>query len=240
MAEAALVAVILAVAAGLIIGGVAVSFVANSKNVINKEACRANVFAAAKDPTRTFQVNQCYTKEAGTLSKSDDPDNVILKNVADLVQECKYQFDDGSPDSMPWSRDFATESRICFVCSTFQPQRAVVKTALATWMENNVLGAKSYMEYVKPSLFLTDPNALFLSADRKSETVSALPYLYPEIPYSVISITHSDSTLSYAVGKTDMFIGTSDKSDARDYTHISIMKSSELGEFCDITFLRYP
>ena len=259
MAEAALVAVILAVAAGLIIGGVAVSFVANSKNVINKEACRANVFAAAKDPTRTFQVNQCYTKEAGTLpysGKLPNYENEVSKGVADLLHECKYQFDDLPKDSMPWNRNTITSQRICFVCSTFtlpytSPGVAFgssleIQPTFIDWLSNNVVGSTSYFDYLKPSLFSQEPSAIFGAFDAEKHVMNTLPELTHDESYAVVSFSSVDTNFGKTMRLIDAGIEKAlgpeayKKEEPEDYTHIFITPVEDLGSACEITFLRYP
>ncbi len=248
VAETALVAIIIAVAAGLVVFGATTYFVVQGKGKISIEACRSNVQLAAKDPTNTVQVNQCYTKNAGDApAKIVENDNVgneqvMLKTVAGLLRECKYQFDDGADNDMPWGRNIRSDQIVCFVCSTFTPKYALLNDNLVKVLSNNKIGEQTYLEYLSPSLYLKDSRTLLMSANNEAEEFTALRYELPDKEFAVLAVTNQESIINFASGATDRFIAEKIGEDVtiRDYTHITMVKTAELGNFCDITFLRYP
>ena len=170
--ETALIAIILAVAGGLVIGGVVTTIVIKGKGRVDLDACRANVLTASQT-AQLIPVNKCFTKNAGNLEysgKTATYQREVAGQVSKLMQECRYQF--GEASHLPWRGDFFTRGEpICFTCSTFRlPEKApnaVTTHSLRQWMEKNVLpGGQTYYDYIIESVPFKDPD-YFIITDMK-------------------------------------------------------------------------
>jgi hypothetical protein len=249
VAETALVAMIIAVAAGLVVFGATMYFVTQGKGKISIEACRSNVQLAAKDPTNTVQVNQCYTKDAGELKYSGNLqkyEDEVSEGVAGLLRECMYQF--GEAQGSPWGRGF-TDTRMCFVCSTFQLPptsqqssfgSSVKTTQIATWMMKNNIGTSSYLDYLAPRLLIANGNK-FLAYTFDVDEPAITPYdslSYGE-SYAAVSFIDVESAEERGLQIAATKLGLEDDP-TFDRSVIFITKTSELGKACEVTFLRYP
>ncbi len=171
IAEATLVALILAIAAGLVLGGITTVFVMKGKVAVNKEACRANVFGAAKSAD-LFPLTNCYTENKDALAYSGQEENYqreVSSQVATMLSDCKYQF--AEAPHLPYKGDWVPKGSVCFVCSTFQlpkdaPQGAqgkIVLSSFQTWLKNNQRGQQTYAEYLVLAVPFKDLNYLFLN-----------------------------------------------------------------------------
>ena len=181
LAEGALVAIIIAIASGIVLGGVAGTLVLKGKQKLNIAACKADVEAAALT-AQLAQVNSCYTKPIGALDFSGNEltyAEEVSKQVSELLYECRFQF--GEAPHLPWKGSWLSTEPICFVCSTFSlPEKAppglkgqklgVSTSKLADWLKSHktATGKTTYYDYVIQSIPFKDPDYFMISEMRIS------------------------------------------------------------------------
>lgn len=252
--ETALVAIILAVVGGLVVGGVVGTIVIKGKARIDIEACKANVATAALSK-QTLPVTKCYTNPVGELEfsgKESDYVPKVSRQIADLVSDCKYQF--GEVNALPWkgpSFRFFEGYGICFVCSTFSlpvpkgKSFASLKTQdILDWMNNNTrTTGENYLSYVLSRAPGGYQRYIFADEYLLDETLIdeitiTTPTSYVSgVDYAVMHVGFPHTRATQVTGRGGLMF-TSEA--AAETNWIMVQRLENLHKGCAITFTRYP
>ena len=257
IAETALVAIILAVAGGLILAGTVGTLVVKSRSKISIDACKSNVEIAVLSK-EILPVTKCYTKAVGSLAYSGTNGTYkdeMSAQVARLLYECRYQY--GEVPHLPWKGGWFTNTPICSVCSTFdlpaEASSGVNIGWVVDWMKKSPLqSGESYYDYVIKSVPFNDPdylgiNSMSISGNfaslvgfGKAKIVAPEKVLDKGETYAVIHFGWPQYRASQVVGSADVATTLQEKGTTGEFSSVFIMPLDKLHTACGITFARYP
>lgn len=247
IAETALVAIILAVAGGLVLGGVAVSIIGKGRGQVDLNACRSNVALAVKSK-QTIDVRQCYTREVGSLDYSGNRDTYteeMASQVARYLYECRYQF--GESAGVPWKGNVWSNIHVCSVCSTFSlpaEGKGEIRTDdIIKWMREHKLSTgPTYEEYLKPSAPANKVEYMITdSFDVKKNVVNIPDSLKKDVSYAVVYWTAPQRRLVQITGiGVDIDWGVKIESTDSGFHSVFLTRVVDVNKACEYAFTRTP
>ncbi|MBI4144996.1 hypothetical protein HY493_02215 [Candidatus Woesearchaeota archaeon] len=243
IAETALVAIILAVAGGLVLGGVAYSVIGKGRGQVDLNACKSNVALAIKSK-QFVNLNSCFTRDVGTLDYSGESakyTDEMASQVARYLYECRFQF--GELGGVPWKGDFFNGIDACFVCSTFnlpKDEAGIETSDILAWMKRSKMtGGETYYEYLSKSAPGANPEFLFTDAiEPNANKVVYVDALVKGTPYAVVHWASTERRLVQVAGGGLTWSGV--ESAESGYSMVFITPATNLNKACEITFTRYP
>lgn len=244
--ETAIIAVILVLASGLVIGGAMQYFIVGAKNKISLDACRLNVKTAAVAAVagKEVKLDNCFTKDVGALTYSGKPEEFEKEmsiHIGQQLADCAYQFDPKL--GVPYQKEWLSSSTVCFICSTFSfPEETPVAVnfiaqdrLLSVLKSTKKTAQQSYYDAFSYALpFPDDPDrATYVTlskytgaafTDNDPTEKLALISTKPSDKYVVLNLARASSRSGIVEGQSMVFM----------------MPVKNLAGTCGATFLRYP
>lgn len=253
IAEAALVAIILAVAGGIAIGAVVINITVQGKERINIEACRSNVIAASKT-AQLLKVTKCFTDANGHLEYSGNKKTYskeIGSQIGQMLRDCRYQF--GETDALPWKGYLFDSGSICFACSTFSlpsdaPDNLGRQFVINAMQEQKLRSGETYYDYVVKSAPFNDKDYLFIEEATRTSNLFLLeqglkfekfiPEFEKDREYAVLHFGMTQVRGAQFLGLADE-AATIEEGSEGEFSSVFIMPIDKISNVCDISFTRY-
>lgn len=244
--ETAVIAIILVLASGLVIGGAMQYFVVGAKNKINLDACRLNVRTAAIAAIagKDVKLDNCFTQDVGHLKYSGDAEQYekeVSLQIGQQLADCAYQFDPKL--GVPYQKEWFGSSTVCFICSTFSfPEDPPGNIPVLA--QDRLLGVlRSTKKTAQQSYFDAFSFALPFPGDPDRGTYVSLT------KYTGAAFTESNPTEKLATIPTkpsDKYVvlnlarASSRSGIVESQSMVFMMPVNKLADTCGATFLRYP
>lgn len=132
----------------------------------DKDICLISVIAA--DKSDKILGIDCNIYEAGKLklqgTTKDAQKKDAMKQIAELMRDCWWQFGEGKRD--PFKGSWTDLTTVCFVCSKFrfETEDSISEKEFVDFLKNNKLTNTSYHEYLKGSLSEINRDIFFIDS----------------------------------------------------------------------------
>ncbi|MEM4366081.1 MAG: hypothetical protein QXN46_00575, partial [Candidatus Woesearchaeota archaeon] len=148
--ETGLVAIILVLASGIVLGALVYQFTVKGKQVGSIELCRQNVLTASKvvalGKADIWPITNCFTEDLGKLPEKEEE---AITLIAEGIRKCWYMWGEGK--LTPWSSTWLSRNIMCHVCTMFEPSAEVSIEKLHGWMRTHNIPGKelTYYDFLK-------------------------------------------------------------------------------------------